>query len=306
MILAGGFFNMRKTIKTIILCLVCATLLCGCAKGGTDDNTSQTTANASETATSQTAGESTTKSGTTNVAQTDVQPDAMAAQSYNTEKVVWGPGRAENHQQPTDPVMLQGQYKNLGASFLLDDEKKVCLTFDEGYENGYTPSILDTLKEKGVKAIFFVTYDFAKDNPDLIKRMIDEGHIIGNHTYRHYTMDEVARDVAEEEIMYLDNYMLEEYGYKMTLFRFPKGEFSEDTLALANELGYKSVFWSFAYADWDTQNPPEKTQAYEEITKYIHPGEIMLLHAVSQTNAEILGDVIDEVKNQGYSFTTEL
>lgn len=295
-------------MKKLILSLVCIGLLCGCSANNTNNNTTDTTQNtaSSTSAQTETAGESTTKSGTTNVAQTDVQPDAVAAQNYNTEKVVWGPGRAENHQQPTDPVMLQGQYKNLGASFLLDDGKKLCLTFDEGYENGYTPSILDTLKEKNVKAIFFVTYDFAKDNPDLIKRMIDEGHIVGNHTYRHYTMDEVGRDVATEEIMFLDSYIKEQFNYKMTLFRFPKGEFSEDTLALAKELGYRSIFWSFAYADWDTQNPTDKNEAYNEITTYIHPGEIMLLHAVSQTNAEILGDVIDEVKNQGYSFTTEI
>lgn len=288
-------------MKKIIIPLVCIGLLCGCSAKNTDNTTT-------ESVTSSTAfeNESTTKSGTTNVAQTDVQPDAVGAQAYSTDKIIWGPGRAENHQQPTDPVMLQSQYKNLDASFLLEDKKKVCLTFDEGYENGYTPAILDTLKEKKVKAIFFVTYDFAKDNPDLIKRMIDEGHIVGNHTYRHYTMDEVSRDTATEEIMFLHSYMKEKFNYDMTLFRFPKGEFSEDTLALAKELGYKSIFWSFAYADWDTQNPPDKTEALKEITTYIHPGEIMLLHAVCATNAEILPAVIDEVKNQGYSFTVEI
>lgn len=294
-------------MKKIILSLILAGLLCGCSANNTKNNSGDTTqSTASGTYEDTSTGESTTKSGTTNVAQTDVQPDAVSAQNYNTEKVVWGPGRAENHQQPTDPVMLQGLYKNLDGIFLLEDEKKICLTFDEGYENGYTPSILDTLKEKGVKAIFFVTYDFAKDNPDLIQRMIDEGHVVGNHTYRHYTMDEVSRDVATEEIMFLHSYVKEQFHYEMELFRFPKGEFSEDTLALAKELGYKSIFWSFAYADWDTQNPPDKTEALKEITTYIHPGEIMLLHAVSSTNAEILGDVIDEVKNQGYSFTTQI
>lgn len=294
-------------MKKIILSLILAGLLCGCSANNTKNNSGNTTqSTASGTYEDTSTGESTTKSGTTNVAQTDVQPDAVSAQNYNTEKVVWGPGRAENHQQPTDPVMLQGLYKNLDGIFLLEDEKKICLTFDEGYENGYTPSILDTLKEKGVKVIFFVTYDFAKDNPDLIQRMIDEGHVVGNHTYRHYTMDEVSRDVATEEIMFLHSYVKEQFHYEMELFRFPKGEFSEDTLALAKELGYKSIFWSFAYADWDTQNPPDKTEALKEITTYIHPGEIMLLHAVSSTNAEILGDVIDEVKNQGYSFTTQI
>lgn len=298
---------MKKIIISLIIAALIFTLIYGCASNQAENNTtSQRATDNSSTASTTETDNSTTKNGTTNVAQTDVQPDAVGSKNYNTEKVIWGPGRAENHSQPTDPVMLNGQYKSLDGHFLLSDKSKICLTFDEGYENGYTPSILDTLKKKNVKAIFFVTYDFARDNPDLIKRMIKEGHIIGNHTYRHYTMDEVDRDTATEEIMYLDAFMRDKFNYKMTLFRFPKGEFSEDALALAKELGYKSVFWSFAYADWDTQNPPDKTQALEEITKYTHPGEIMLLHAVSSTNAEILSDIIDNARNQGYSFTVKV
>ncbi|MCD7796402.1 MAG: polysaccharide deacetylase family protein [Clostridiales bacterium] len=298
-------------MKKFIISILCVTLLCGCTTDNTNETESSSLNDTTQTDTTDTTGDAdsedgTTEESTTNVAQTDLQADAVGSQSYNTEKVVWGPGRAEEYRQPTDPVMLQEQYGNFSARFLLDSEEKICLTFDEGYENGYTPAILDTLKEKNVKAIFFVTYDFAKDNPDLIERMIDEGHTVGNHTYRHYTMDEVERSVAEEEITYLDNYIKEEFGYQMTLFRFPKGEFSEDTLALAQELGYESVFWSFAYADWDTQNPADPDEAYNEIISYTHPGEIMLLHAVSQTNAEILGDVIDAVREQGYTFTTQI
>lgn len=271
--------------KIILPAILCVALLAGC------------TANKEE---------ATTKPESTNVAQTTVEPTGVGNQYYSTEKVVWGPGRAENHQRPTDPLMLQESYGELGGQFIMSDDKFICLTFDEGYENGYTPMILDTLKEKSVKAIFFVTYDFVKDNPDLIERMIDEGHIIGNHSYRHYTMDEVTEAEATEEIVFLDNYMKENFKYRMTLFRFPKGEFSENTLALANSLGYKSVFWSFAYADWDTENPTDKQEAFDTITSYTHNGEIMLLHAVSATNAEILGSVIDEVRNQGYEFTVEV
>ena len=136
--------------------------------------------------------------------------------------------------------------------------------------------------------------------------MIDEGHIIGNHTYRHLTMDEITLEEATEEVMFLDRYMKQNFKYRMKLFRFPKGEFSESTLALVNELGYKSVFWSFAYADWDTQKQAENSAALKEITDNLHNGEIMLLHAVSSTNAEILGDVIDSAREQGYEFTTEV
>lgn len=274
-------------MKKVFLAIMCVALLAGCST-----NKEETT--------------SETESEKTNVAETSVEATQVGSNYYSTEKVVWGPGRAENHQRPTDPVLLQESYGELGGQFIMNDDKFICLTFDEGYENGYTPAILDTLKEKNVKAIFFVTYDFAKDNPDLIERMIDEGHIIGNHTYRHYTLDEVSEEEAIEEIEFLDEYMKENFKYRMTLFRFPKGEFSENTLAIADSLGYKSVFWSFAYADWDTENPPDAQEAFEEITSYTHNGEIMLLHAVSATNAEILGDVIDEVRSQGYEFTTEV
>lgn len=278
--------------KIIFALLLCTALLAGCAAEKEPDN--------------QTRSSDTTAGEKTNVADTTLEATGLSSQYYSTEKVVWGPGRAENHQRPTDPVNLQESYGELGGQFIMSDDKFICLTFDEGYENGYTPSILDTLKEKSVKAIFFVTYDFVKDNPQLIERMIDEGHIIGNHSYRHYTMDEVTLQEATEEITFLDDYMKKNFKYRMTLFRFPKGEFSENTLALANSLGYKSIFWSFAYADWDENAAPNKNEAFETITSHTHNGEIMLLHAVSKTNAEILGSVIDEIRNQGYEFTVEV
>ena len=287
-----------KKIMLIILSFVCVlAVVYGCSNKN-DNNittTEPTTVTTSQNETS-----------TTSLAETTLEADNMGVDGYSTDKVIWGPGRAENHAQPTDPVMLNSQYKNLDARFILDDKKSICLTFDEGYENGYTPAILDTLKKKNVKAVFFVTYDFAKDNPKLIKRMIDEGHIVGNHTYRHYTLDEVDEETAREEIMFLHKYIKKNFNYDMTLFRFPKGEFSQSTLALAKNLGYKSVFWSFAYADWDTQNQTDEKTAYEEITKYLHPGEIMLLHAVSETNTSILGNVIDEAQKEGYKFTVKV
>ncbi len=285
-------------MKKIILSILCVALLAGCSSNLKTQPESTVT-------TTQKATENTSKN-TTNVADTTLEITGVNTKNYSNEKVVWGPGRAENHQRPADPVSLQKKYSELGAQFIMNDEKFICLTFDEGYENGYTPAILDTLAQKKVKAVFFVTYDFVKDNPQLVERMIDEGHIIGNHTYRHYTMDEVSEEKATEEIVFLDNYMKENFKYRMTLFRFPKGEFSEKTLALAKGLGYKSIFWSFAYADWDTQNPGDKNEAFKTITENTHNGEIMLLHAVSATNADILGDVIDDIREQGYQFTVEL
>lgn len=282
-------------MKKILICIMSfAVILTACSM---NNNDAQTTTDTTVATTSQ---------NSTNVAETSVEITQVNVENYSSEKVVWGPGRGENHQRPNDPVELQKKYENLGANFIMEDKKYICLTFDEGYENGYTPAILDTLKEKNVKAVFFVTYDFAKDNPDLIERMIDEGHIIGNHTYRHYTLDEVSSEVAAEEISFLHDYMKENFQYRMTLFRFPEGSFSEQTLAIADQLGYQSVFWSFAYADWDAQNPADPDEALKTVTDNFHNGEIMLLHAVSSTNAEILGSIIDEAQNQGYTFTTKI
>jgi peptidoglycan-N-acetylmuramic acid deacetylase len=286
-----------KSYFKILCCIFAGLLLCSCSvKVDNAETTTQnnTTSNITET--------------TSNVQTTTnaVAQPITSSVSLSTEKVIWGPGNITNHEQPTDPISLQETFSSLDGYWLLNDEKSICLTFDEGYENGFTPSILDTLKEKNVKAIFFVTYDFAKDNPDLIQRMIDEGHVVGNHTYRHYTMDEQTEDVQTEEVMYLHNYIKENFDYTMSYFRFPKGEFSQQSLSVVKDLGYKSVFWSYAYADWDTDNQPDENTAFQNICESTHSGEIMLLHAVSKTNADILASVIDDVRQQGYEFTTQL
>lgn len=279
-------------MKKIFAIICCLCLLCGCSvKVDTDED--YTTSNQNQ------ANADTTATTTPSVTQLGEFAD------YSTSKVIWGPGNITDHQQPADPLSLGETFGSLGGKWLLDDKKCICLTFDEGYENGYTPSILDTLKEKNVKAVFFVTYDFAKDNPDLIDRMISEGHIVGNHTYRHYTMDEIDINTATEEVMLLHQYMIDNHNYTMSYFRFPKGEFSQQSLALVQSLGYESLFWSFAYADWDANNPSDPQQALEHICNSTHDGAIILLHAVSPTNAEILPQVIDNIKSQGYTFTVE-
>lgn len=280
-------------MKKILAVIVCLCLLCGCSvKVETDEN--YTTSNSTQPA------DDTTNSTTPTVTQLGQFDD------LSTSKVIWGPGNIVDHQQPTDPLSLNQTFSHLGGKWLIGNDKTICLTFDEGYENGYTPSILDTLDQKGVKAIFFVTYDFARDNPDLIDRMINEGHIVGNHTYRHYTMDEVDIDTATDEVMLLHQYMLDKHKYTMSYFRFPKGEFSQQSLALVQSLGYESLFWSFAYADWDANNPTDPQQSLQHICDSTHNGAIILLHAVSPTNAEILPQVIDNIKSQGYTFTVKV
>jgi len=222
--------------------------------------------------------------------------------NLSSKKLGWGQGYAVNDKnQPTGCIDYQQKYGHLGGVFIGSDEKNICLTFDEGYENGYTAQILDVLKGKGVKAVFFITYDYAKRNANLVKRMIDEGHVVGNHTYNHPSLPTVSDERVISEIKRLHDYIKEQFGYEMTLFRAPMGEFSEKTLAITQSLGYKSIFWSFAYKDYDTNAQPENQAAFERITKAAHNGGIFLLHAVSKTNTEILGDVIDNFKEQGYT-----
>ena len=285
-------------MKKIIVSVLALAMLAGC---------SMSIKGTPETANDNTESNITEPASETQTLTTIPPADPVASiDSLSSKKVVWGFGKVENHAKPSEPLELQKKYESLGASWFVKGEKSICLTFDEGYENGFTPKILDVLKEKNVKAVFFVTYDFVKDNDKLVKRMLDEGHTVGNHSYRHYSMDELDTATANEEIAYLHNYILDRYNYTMSYFRFPKGEFSEKTLGIAQALGYKSVFWSWAYADWDTSAQPEENGAFADICEGTHPGEILLLHAVSETNANILGKVIDDIRKQGYEFTTQI
>lgn len=287
----------RKT--KLLACALSVAILCGCTANTTENRENDNTiSNITEYETNTRAGARTTTNA--------VADPVSTVEDLTTEKIIWGPGNITNHQQPNDPLLLQNTYKEYDAFWLLNQKNKICLTFDEGYENGFTPAILDTLKDKKVKAVFFVTYDFAYANPSLIKRMIDEGHVVGNHTYRHLTMDEQDIATATEEITYLHDYIKDNFNYTMSYFRFPKGEFSQQSLAIAQNLGYKSVFWSYAYADWDTENQASEEQALQGICESTHNGEILLLHAVSQTNANILGKAIDDIHQQGYQFTTNI
>lgn len=277
--------------KKLIVSLLCVLFLCGCTVNVSDNNT-----------TSNNSKSMPEPSETTTVLADPVE----GVNDLSIEKIVWGPGNITDHQQPNDPLLLNKMYEKHDAKWLLDESKRICLTFDEGYENGFTPAILDTLKEKNVKAVFFVTYDFASTNGDLIQRMIDEGHVVGNHTWHHYDMTTLSTDIAREEIEYLHNYIEDNFNYTMSYFRFPEGCFSEQNLGVVKDLGYKSVFWSYAYADWDTEKQVDEDTAFSGIVNSTHAGEIMLLHAVSKTNAAILGKVIDDVRKQGFEFTIRI
>lgn len=256
--------------------------------------------------TSVTESSATSESRTTQTTQPQIN-----LSSLDSKKICWGQGKNfDELNRPRDAVTSQQKYGNLGGFFigLPEDananEKKIYLTFDEGYENGYTSKILDTLKQKKVKAVFFITGDYAKREGDLVQRMIDEGQVVGNHTWRHYSMPEKSLDTCREELSLLHDYVKENFGYEMNVMRPPKGEFSEQTLALASQMGYRTCLWSFAYKDWDANAPGDTTQSLNKLNERLHCGAVYLLHAVSPTNAAILGDFIDYARSQGYEFVT--
>lgn len=225
-------------------------------------------------------------------------------ESLDRTKVGYGQGVIKDDKnRPVGATDFNAQYGEYNACAMKENEgKKIYLTFDQGYENGYTEKILDTLKEKNVKATFFVVGDYVKRNEALVRRMIDEGHTIGNHSMSHYSMPTLSKAECEQEIGSLHDYVLDKFGYEMTLFRPPMGEFSEYSLAVTQNCGYETMLWSFAYYDWVTDDQPDPAGAKEKLVSSAHDGAIYLLHSVSATNAEILGDVIDELRAQGYEF----
>lgn len=235
--------------------------------------------------------------------QTQQPASQTGAQGLDTTKLGWGPGGpVDADNRPDGATVYQEKYGQYAADFIRENNQNIYLTFDEGYENGYTDDILDTLKEKGVQAVFFVTMPYVQSEPELVQRMIDEGHIVGNHSVNHPSFPEISLEECQQEIMELHDYVKENFGYEMSLFRFPMGEFSEADLKVVQDLGYRSVFWSFAYRDWLVDEQPDPQEAIATIEDKCHPGAIYLLHAVSATNAQVLGQVIDDLRGEGYVF----
>ena len=194
----------------------------------------------------------------------------------------------------------------LDAAYLGNPEEKVIyLTFDAGYENGHTSAILDTLKKHNVPAAFFLVGHYLKENPDLVRRMVSEGHTVGNHTMHHPDMSKITNPAAfEKELSDLAALYKEVTGQEIAkYYRPPQGIYSQDNLALAKSLGYKTVFWSLAYADWDNNNQPSHETAMEKLTSRVHNGAVILLHSTSKTNAEILDGILTKWKEMGYRFS---
>jgi peptidoglycan-N-acetylmuramic acid deacetylase len=225
-------------------------------------------------------------------------------EAYSNKEYNWSFNPKPNNKPATTETVYEELLTKYGGFWIGDTDKKdIYLTFDNGYENGYTSKILDVLKEKKVPAAFFVTGHYLLDQPDLIKRMADEGHIVGNHSWHHPSLVAVDDARLKRELEKVKVKYEELTGRNdMVYLRPPRGVFSERSLALSEQQGYVNVFWSLAYKDWEVDNQKGWKYAYDQIMKRIHPGAIMLIHSVSSDNAEALDKVIDDLRKHGYEF----
>ena len=244
-----------------------------------------------------------TTSSTLRLSNTDQQKYQETSGETVQGIVRWWLKRNENHQTPEvsdyiDLSKYDAYYVNPKCK-----KKKIFLTFDCGYENGFTPKILDVLKKQKIVAAFFVTKPFIREGRELVRRMKKEGHIVGNHTVHHKSMPTLSDRDNKQEIIDCAEYCKEATGYDMDHFiRPPMGEYNEKTLKLTKSMGYKTIFWSMAYVDFEVNKQPGKQYVVEHFKKYTHNGAIPLMHNVSQSNAEALDEVITNLKKEGYQF----
>ena len=210
-------------------------------------------------------------------------------------------------QEGSAPVGTAGmeQLRQYDAAYLGDTREKVLyLTFDAGYENGCTEQVLDTLKKHQVRAAFFLVGNYIERNADLVRRMVEEGHIVGNHTMHHYDMSRLSgKETFSKELTDLEDLFRQTTGKELPKFyRPPQGVYSQDNLKMAKELGYKTVFWSLTYVDWLNDKQPTREEAFRKLLPRTHNGAVVLLHSTSKTNAEILDDLLTQWENLGYRF----
>ena len=226
--------------------------------------------------------------------------------SETVETGSWGLSYRTEGASPIGPASSQ-ILANFDAAYLGDTSQKVIyLTFDAGYENGCTAKILDVLKRQEVPAAFFLVGNYLEQNGDLVRRMVQEGHIVGNHTMHHPDMSKITDEAAfRKELEDLEALFLQITGEKMPkYYRPPQGIYSEENLKMAKKLGYKTVFWSLAYVDWNNDAQPSAQYAFSKLLPRIHNGAVVLLHSTSQTNGEILEELLIKWKEMGYRFGT--
>ncbi len=222
------------------------------------------------------------------------------------ETGAWGLSYRTEGQPPSGPAE-EKQLRQYDAAYLGDTTQKVIyLTFDSGYENGCTEKILDVLKKHNAPAAFFLVGNYIEKNADLVRRMVDEGHIVGNHTMHHLDMSKLTeKDAFSKELQDLETLFKETTGKDLPkYYRPPQGVYSQENLKMAKELGYKTVFWSLAYVDWNNDAQPTKEQAFEKLLPRIHNGAVVLLHSTSATNADILDELLTKWEAAGYTFAS--
>ena len=227
------------------------------------------------------------------------QETSSAAQSTG-----WGLSFQEEGKRPAGNASID-DLKQYNAYYASDtDQKIIYLTFDAGYENGNTPAILDALKKHQAPAVFFVVGNFIKDNPDLIRRILADDHIIGTHTMTHPDLPQISSmDAFQKELQDVEELYTSLTGEAMTKFyRPPRGIYNTENLSMAKELGYSTFFWSLAYVDWIQDQQPSREEAFQKLLTRIHPGAIVLLHNTSSTNAEILDELLTKWEEMGYEF----
>lgn len=243
--------------------------------------------------------------------QQEMSPrETVGSALENTQEVLsaenWGLGFGTEGTQPTGTASAE-ELKEYNAYYVGDaEEKKIYLTFDCGYENGNSSAILDALKRHNAPATFFVVGHFLESAPEMVKRMVEDGHTVGNHTYHHYDMSKISDSaVFRKEMDDVRTLFQETTGTEMAMYyRPPQGKYSETNLQMAKDLGYATFFWSLAYVDWYQDNQPTKEEAFQKLLGRIHPGAIVLLHSTSSTNAEILDELLTKWEEMGYTFGT--
>lgn len=238
--------------------------------------------------------------------QEDMDQMVTVSDSIEASCENWGLGFTKDGQPPTGNATPE-QLKEYDTYYIGDTSKKtIYLTFDAGFENGNTEAILDALKKHNVKATFFLVGNYLETSPDLVKRMVEEGHIVGNHTYHHPDMSAISsKEAFQKELTDLENLFEKITGKKMSKFyRPPQGKYSVENLKMAKEMGYKTIFWSLAYVDWYQDKQPTREQALKKLTSRIHPGAVVLLHSTSKTNGEILDELLTKWEEMGYTFGT--
>lgn len=227
----------------------------------------------------------------------------VSGSTIHSQAENWGLSFPEEGKMPVANASIS-EMKQYDAYYAEDTEEKIIyLTFDCGYENGNTPAILDALKKHNAPATFFVVGNYLSTSPELVKRMVEDGHTVGNHSYHHPDMSSMSQEEFSNELSELETLYKEITGKTMTRFyRPPQGKYSTHSLQLAQAAGYKTFFWSLAYVDWNTDSQPSHEEAFDKLLSRIHPGAIVLLHNTSKTNGEILDELLTKWEKMGYTF----